>query len=63
LKYVFLEAVGYYGIYIFTASFDYSQRILFSLLLILSSLYAAIYLAARAFGDKTSPKNANPHNM
>ena len=44
LRFVFLEYVGYYSIYIFTASFDYSQRTLFSLLLILSSVYAAIHL-------------------
>ncbi len=44
LRFVFLEYVGYYGIYIFTASFDYSQRTLFSLLLILSSVYAALHL-------------------
>jgi membrane protein DedA with SNARE-associated domain len=44
LRFVFLECVGYFSIYIFTASFDYSQRTLFSLLLILSSIYAAFYL-------------------
>lgn len=42
LIFVFLEGVGYYSIYIFTASFDYSQRTLFSLLLILSSVYAVL---------------------
>ena len=53
LRFVFLEGVGYYSIYIFTASFDYSQRTLFSLLLISSSIYAAFYLArplARSYG-------------
>ncbi len=44
LRYVFLLYIGYYGIYIFTASFDYAQRTLFSLLLIMSSVYAAFYL-------------------
>jgi len=44
LRFVFLEGVGYYSIYIFTASFDYSQRTLFFLLLLLSSVYAALYL-------------------
>jgi membrane protein DedA with SNARE-associated domain len=44
LRFAFLECVGYYSIYVFTASFDYSQRTLFSLLLILSSVYAALYL-------------------
>lgn len=44
LKYVFLEAVGYYSIFIFTISFDYSQRTLFTLLLILSSVYVSFYL-------------------
>jgi membrane protein DedA with SNARE-associated domain len=53
LRFVFLEGVGYYSIYIFTASFDYSQRTLFSLLLILSSVYATLYLVralARWYG-------------
>jgi membrane protein DedA with SNARE-associated domain len=45
LRFAFLEVVGYYSIYVFTASFDYSQRTLFSLLLILSSVYTALYLA------------------
>jgi membrane protein DedA with SNARE-associated domain len=44
LRFVFLEGVGFYSIYIFTASFDYSQRTLFFLLLILSSVYAALHL-------------------
>lgn len=44
LRYVFLEYIGYHSVYIFAASFDYSQRPLFFLLLILSSLYAALYL-------------------
>jgi membrane protein DedA with SNARE-associated domain len=43
LRFIFLEYVGY-SIFIFTASFDYSQRTLFSLLLILSSVYAALHL-------------------
>ena len=45
LRFIFLEYVGYYSIYVFTASFDYSQRTLFSSLLILSSVYAALHLA------------------
>ena len=44
LRFVFLEYAGYYSIYIFTPSFDYSQMPLLSLLLILSSVYAALYL-------------------
>jgi membrane protein DedA with SNARE-associated domain len=44
VRFAFLEGVGYYSIYIFTASFDYSQRILFISLLILSSVYVAIYV-------------------
>jgi membrane protein DedA with SNARE-associated domain len=45
LRFAFLECVGYYSIYIFTASFDYSQRTLFFSILILSSVYAAFHLA------------------
>jgi membrane protein DedA with SNARE-associated domain len=52
LRFVFLEGVGYYSLYIFTASFDYSQRTLFTLLLILSSVYAALHLA-RTFARRT----------
>lgn len=44
LKYVFLEAVGYYGVFVFTISFDYSQRTLFFLLLILTCVYVSFYL-------------------
>lgn len=44
LRFIFLEYIGYHSVYIFAASFDYSQRALFFLLLILSSLYAALYL-------------------
>jgi membrane protein DedA with SNARE-associated domain len=54
LRFAFLEGVGYYSIYIFTASFDYSQRALFSLLLIFSSVYVAFYLVrtlARWYGE------------
>jgi membrane protein DedA with SNARE-associated domain len=50
VRFVFLEAVGYYSIYIFTASFAYSQRALFSLLLILSSVYVAFYLVRTLAG-------------
>lgn len=45
LRFIFLEAVGYYGIYVFTSSFDYSQRIVFFLLLILSGIYVAVHVA------------------
>jgi membrane protein DedA with SNARE-associated domain len=45
LRYIFLEYIGYYGIYIFAASFDYSQRSAFFFLLLLASAYALIYLA------------------
>jgi membrane protein DedA with SNARE-associated domain len=44
LRFAFLECVGYYTIYVFTASFDYSQRTLFTLLLILSSVYATVHI-------------------
>jgi len=45
LRYVFLEYIGYYGVYIFAASFDYSQRALFAGILIVSSAYLAVHLA------------------
>ncbi len=45
LRFIFLEAAGFYGIYVFTSSFDYSQRIVFFLLLTLSGAYVAVHLA------------------
>jgi membrane protein DedA with SNARE-associated domain len=45
LRYAFLEYIGYYGIYVFASSFDYSQRTLFMGLLIASSAYAGVHLA------------------
>ncbi len=44
LRFAFLEYIGSNSVYIFTASFDYSQRTLLILLLVSSSLYAALYL-------------------
>lgn len=45
LRFMFLEYIGYYGIYIFSPLFDYSERTAFYLLLIISCLYVALYLA------------------
>ncbi len=59
LRFIFLEYVGYYSIYIFTASFDYSQRALFSLLLILSSVYAALHLV-RTLRSRSRSHSAAP---
>ena len=59
LRFVFLEYVGYYSVYIFTASFDYSQRTLFSLLLILSSAYAALHLA-RTLRSRSKSQHQGP---
>lgn len=44
VRLAFLEYVGYFSIYIFTASFDYSQRFLFASLLVISSVYVAFHL-------------------
>lgn len=43
VRYAFLELIGYYGIYVFASSFDYSQRTMFFMLLGLSSIYVAIH--------------------
>jgi membrane protein DedA with SNARE-associated domain len=45
LRYVFLEYIGYYGVYVFTASFDYSQRVLFTGIFIATFAYLAVHLA------------------
>ncbi|HMK94283.1 MAG TPA: DedA family protein [Candidatus Limnocylindrales bacterium] len=44
LRFIFLEAIGYFSISIFTASFDYSQRTLFFVLLVLSSVYIVVHI-------------------
>lgn len=45
LRFAFLEAVGYFSIYVFNASFDYSQRTVFYALLTLSAAYIVLHLA------------------
>jgi membrane protein DedA with SNARE-associated domain len=44
IRFAFLEYMGYSSVDIFTSSFDYSQRGLFFLVLILSSVYVVAYL-------------------
>ena len=44
LRFAFFEYLGYSSIYVFTASFDYSQRDVFFLVLFVSSFYFAFYL-------------------
>jgi membrane protein DedA with SNARE-associated domain len=55
LRFAVLELIGYHSIYIFTASFDYAQRYLIALLLVLSSLYVALYLMGRTRSARTDP--------
>lgn len=55
LRYAFLEYVGYYGIYIFTASFDYSYRAVFFALLAVSVAYAAVHLARTVRAARAPP--------
>jgi len=45
IRFAFLEYLGYSSIDMLTSSFDYSQRGLFFLVLVVSSVYAAVYLA------------------
>lgn len=54
LRFAFLEYIGYSSIYIFSSSFDYSQRALFILLLISSFAYAALYIGKFQYGSKQS---------
>lgn len=44
LRFAFLVYVGYAGINIFSPSFDYAQRAIFFLLLLMSTVYVAFYL-------------------
>jgi len=44
VRYVFLEYVGFYSIYVFTASFDYSERSYFLLALMISSAYVGVHM-------------------
>lgn len=53
VRYLFLEYVGYFSIYIFSPSFDYSERTLFAALLFSSFVYAALYLVG-VFGSGSS---------
>jgi membrane protein DedA with SNARE-associated domain len=53
LRFVFLEYIGYYGIYVFTSSFDYSERFLFSTLLILSIFYLTVHLVRMQYSGRT----------
>jgi len=52
LRFIFLEYIGYYGIYIFTSSFDYSQRILFSVILVWSVFYLIIHLVRMQYSRR-----------
>jgi membrane protein DedA with SNARE-associated domain len=45
IRYAFLEYVGYYGVGLFTYSFDYSQRYVFAALLLVTMPYLAAYLS------------------
>ena len=44
IRYAFLEYVGYSSIGLFTATFDYSLRDVFFLILIVSSIYLVVYV-------------------
>jgi membrane protein DedA with SNARE-associated domain len=50
LRYAVLEYAGYYAVYIFTASFDYSLRLPTGILLASSCAFVALYLLERAGG-------------
>ena len=45
VRYVFLEYVGYYGVYVFDSSFDYSHRYVFLFVMAASVALAAVSLA------------------
>lgn len=45
IRYVFLEYIGYFGVYVFASSFDYSQRALLAGLLVASSAYVGVHFA------------------
>jgi len=44
LRYVFLEYIGFFSIFVFAASFDYAEREVFLLLLLLSCVYVGVHL-------------------
>jgi membrane protein DedA with SNARE-associated domain len=52
IRFVFLEYVGYSSIEIFTASFDFAQRGLIFFVLIVSSVYVAVYLARITLSER-----------
>ncbi|MEM0195125.1 MAG: DedA family protein [Thermoplasmatales archaeon] len=43
LRYIGLELIGYYGLYLFTSQYDYKYRYVFASLLVTSALYAIAY--------------------
>ncbi len=55
VRYAFLEYIGYHSIFIFTYAFDYSNRTLLFLLLIVSALYAGFYLFRAWRPGRTHP--------
>lgn len=50
VRYAVLEYLGYYSVYLFTASFDYSHRDLLAVLAVASCAYALAYLVRRNRG-------------
>ena len=55
VRYAFLEYIGYHSIFIFTYAFDYSNRTLLFLLLIMSALYAGFYIFRAWRPGRTHP--------
>jgi len=60
VRYAFLEYVGYVSVYIFAASFDYSQRGLFTSILVLSCAYAAVHIERTLRQMRTASVPAGP---
>jgi membrane protein DedA with SNARE-associated domain len=59
LRFIFLEAIGYYSIYVFNASFDNAQRNVFLALLIVSSAYA-VFHTVRILQRRETPQRVTP---
>lgn len=57
LRYAFLEYVGYYGVRVFSYSFDYSLRYLLVALLVVSLPYVAAYLSRALVLRRSRPSS------
>ncbi|MEM0128496.1 MAG: DedA family protein [Thermoplasmatales archaeon] len=57
LRYVGLELIGYYGLYLFTSQYDYKYRYVFTSFLFISLIYIVVY----SFRDSVASRTPAPY--